>query len=177
MTISEKIGQLDKIEGLLRGGAANLVAAAGADTCAAIAERVINKGETSDGGQFSPYSTKEVPAYWYYGRSRSGGGESKVRAAAKKKEGVSYREFREFNNLQGSPKNFSFTNEMWRGFGVKSATYQNGAFVLLIGGKTKTSDERITWMSGQEGRSIVEPSKTELNRLARVITNTIINGN
>ena len=100
----------------------------------------------------------------------------KVKAAAKKKEGVSYRQFREFNNRPGSPKNFSFTNEMWRGFGVKNAQFNGGQYILIIGGKTKTSDERITWMSGQEGRSIIEPNQAELTRFAKAITERIVNG-
>jgi len=176
MTISEAIAKLDRVEGLLRGGANNIVAAAGADTAAAIADRVINKGLSADGTLFSAYSTKPVPAFWYTGRSRNGSGEAKIKAAAKKKEGVSYKQFREFNNLPGAPKNFSFTNEMWRGFGVKQATFDGGRYILVIGGKTKVSQERIEWMGGQEGRSIIEPNETELNILARVITEKVING-
>lgn len=176
MTISEKIAQLDNIEARLRGGLSNVVAALGADLCADIADRVINKGENFKGGQFSAYSEKEVPAFWYLGRSLNGGGEAKVKAAAKKKEGVSYREFREFNNLPGSPKNFSFSNEMWRWFGVKAAQFTGTEYVLLIGGKTKASADKMAWMEGQEGYSIIAPNETELTRLAKAITDKIING-
>lgn len=175
MTISEKIAQLDGIEKMLRGGAANIVAALGADLCASLADRVINTGKNSEGQQFSPYSEKKVPAFWYYGRSLNAGGEAKVRAAAKKKEGVSYREFRQFNNRPGSPKNFSFSNEMWRGFGVKSAQFEGGQYILVIGGKTKVSSDRIAYVSSQEGRSIIEPTAQELARLAKQLTDKITN--
>lgn len=176
MTILQYIGRLEQMERLLNGGATSALAALGSDMCALIANRVINTGEGADGAKFTPYSTKEVPAFWYFGRSRSGGGEAKVRAAAKRKEGVSYRKFRGFNNLPESPKNFSFTNEMWRGFGVKSAQYSGGKYILLVGGKTKESQERILWMSGQERRSIIAPSAKELNTLARLLTQKIVNG-
>ena len=175
MTISQKIAQLEKIEAMLKGGASNLVAAFGSDLCASIAGRVINSGESSDGSSFSSYSTTPVPAFWYFGRSRNSAAEAKVKAAAKRKESISYRQFRGFNNLQEAPKNFSFTNEMWRGFGVKKAEYVGGKYVLLIGGKTKESNERIAWMSGQEGRSIIAPNDQELNRLAKAITDKIVN--
>jgi len=174
MTISEKIAQLDGIEKMLRGGAANIVAALGSDLCASLADRVINSGKNADGQQFSPYSEKKVPAFWYYGRSLNAGGEAKVKAAAKRKEGVSYREFRQFNNRPGAPKNFSFSNEMWRGFGVKSAQFDGGKYILVIGGKTKVSSDRIEYVSSQEGRSIIEPSPQELDRLAKQLTSKLL---
>lgn len=175
MTLSDGIARLERIEGMLRGGANNVVAALGADMCADIADRVINRGESSDGSKFSPYSTKEVPAFWYLGRSINASGEAKVKAAAKKKEGVSYRDFRGFNNRPQDPKNFSFTNEMWRNFGVKKAHFSGSSYVLITGGKTKASSDKIDWMSGQEGKSITEPNQAELTRLARLITQRILN--
>lgn len=175
MTISEGIAKLDRIEAMLRGGAANIVAGLGADMCADIANRVINTGQNADGGTFTPYSTKPVPAFWYRGRSVNAGGEAKIRAAEKKREGVSYRQFREFNGRQGAPKNFSFTNAMWRGFGVKNAQFNGTAYVLLIGGKTQDSADKIEWMAGQEGKSIIEPNRVELQRLAKQITQKILN--
>ena len=174
MTISEKIAELEGIEMMLRGGAANIVAALGADLCASIADRVINSGKNADGQQFSPYSEKKVPAFWYTGRSLNASGEAKIKAAAKKKEGVSYREFRQFNNRPGAPKNFSFSNEMWRGFGVKNAQFESGKYILVIGGKTKVSSDRIEFTSSQEGRSIIEPDTQELNHLAAQLTNKIL---
>lgn len=176
MTISESIAKLDRIEAMLRGGAVNILAGLGADLCADIADRVINKGEGADGTKFSAYSTKEVPAFWYFGRSVNAGGEAKVRAEAKKKEGVSYSEFRSYNGRETGFKNFSFTNEMWRGFGVKAAQFSAGNYVLLIGGKNKASADKIAWMGGQEGRSIIEPNKAEMARIAKAITDKILNG-
>lgn len=170
MTIAEAIARIDNIERRLRGGLSNELAAAGADLCASIANRVINNGENADGGNFSPYSTKEVPAFWYVGRSRSGAADNRVRQAAARRETLSYAEFRQINNLPTSPKNFSFTNEMWRGFGVKKAVFTGNEYILTIGGKTQASADKISWMAGQEGRSIIAPNNQELNRLARVLT-------
>mgnify|MGYP001025859369 CR=1 FL=1 len=146
----------------------------GANLCADIADRVINDGRGADGGKFSPYSTKEVPAFWYIGRSLNAGGEAKVKAAAKKKEGVSYKDFREFNNRPTDKKNFSFSNDMWRGFGVKEVKYSGGVYTLEIGGQNAESQDKIDWMSGQEGRSIIAPSKVELKRVLDSLTRKIL---
>ncbi len=152
------------------------VASAGADLCADIAQRVINSGEKSEGGKFSDYSTKKVPAFWYMGRSLNNQGEAKVKAAAKKKEGVSYKEFREFNNRPTNFKNFSFSQEMWRGFGVKKVESNGGTYTLVIGGKTPESEQKIAWMSGQEKVSIIAPNEEEKQRLLRTLTNKVVNG-
>lgn len=172
-SINQQIERIERIERLLKGGLVDVIAVAGADLCADVANRVINDGKGADGQPFSAYSTKKVPAFWYTGRSLNASGEAKVKAAAKKGEGVSYRDFREFNNRPGSPKNFSFSNEMWRGFGVKSVVFNGSAYVLTIGGKTKDSAEKIGWMTGQEGSSIIAASKEEIERVKRAIQREI----
>ena len=66
----------------------------GADAAALVENRIVSKGERADGGKFSPYSTKGVAAFRYFGRSRNAAGERAVRDAAKKKQEVSYQDFR-----------------------------------------------------------------------------------
>ncbi len=63
---------------------------------------------------------------------------------------------------------------MWRSFCVKNAQFENGKYILVIGGKTKVSSDRIEFTSSQEGRSIIEPDAQELNRLAAQLTNKIL---
>ena len=81
----------------------------GADTAALIEDRIVSKGEKAEGGKFSPYSTKPVAAFRYFGRSRNAGGEAAAKRAAKEKKGVSYKDFRQFNGLSTSFKNFQFS--------------------------------------------------------------------
>ena len=175
-SIQDKIDYLTEVERRLNGGATHQATAIAADMAASIANRVINDGESADGSKFSPYSTKEVPAYFYYGRSRNAAGEAKVKAANKKKEGVSYKEFRGFNGLPVDKKNFSFSNAMWSGFGVKKVDYQPDFYTLTLGGKTQDSADKLGWMAGQEGRSIIAPNKEELTRAKDELTRYIING-
>lgn len=137
-------------------------AKAGDDMAALITNRVVQTGKSATGAPFSPYSTVPVPAFLYFGKSRSGAGEARVRAKAKKREKISYRDFRVLNNLNPAPKNFEFTGEMWRGFGVvKTVKTANGASVT-IGGRTPASDRKLDLNSRQEKKDIIEPSKQEI---------------
>ncbi len=174
-SIQDQINRLEAIERRLDGGAIQAVTVTGADMAASIANRVINTGESADGSKFSPYSTKEVPAYFYYGKSRNASGEAKIKAAAKKREGVSYSEFRGFNNL-GQVKNFSFTNELWRNFNVKKVSYSGGIYSLVLGGANKASEDKIGWMKGQEGKSIIAPNRVETGRAKQEILKFVIHG-
>ena len=171
--IAGAIQRLEKIEARLT-SLEKEVAIAGADLCAQIANRVINTGESAKGGKFTPYSTKEVPAFWYRGRSVNATGEAKVRAAEKARKGVSYKDFREFNGRPTAFKNFSFTQEMWRGFGVKKVSYSGGVYTLTIGGKTKESAERIGYMDGQEGQSVIAPTRQETENAAKYLLKRIL---
>lgn len=163
MSVTAQIKRMEEIERRLRNLQGDIIRE-GANLCADIAQRVINEGKDKDGNAFSAYSRRGVPAYWYFGRSLNASGESRVRAAAKRKEYVSYADFRTFNNRPIDKKNFSFSNEMWRNFGVLGVQYSGGVYVLQIGGKTRESADKIGWMAGQEGQSIIAPSKQELNR-------------
>lgn len=175
MSIQSQIDRITAIERRLDGGAIRPATLVAADLAADIANRVIDTGESSDGSKFSAYSTKEVPAFFYYGRSRNAAGEAKVKAANKKRQGVSYSQFRGFNGL-GQTKNFSFTNQLWSGFGVKKVDYSSGTYTITVGGKTKDSQDKIGWMNGQEGKSIIAPNKAELERAKKVLTDFFING-
>lgn len=174
-SIQNQINRLEAIERRLNGGAIPAVTVTGADMAASIANRVINTGESADGSKFSAYSTKEVPAYFYFGKSRNASGEARVKAKAKKREGVSYSDFRGFNNL-GQVKNFSFTQAMWRGFGIKAVAYSGGVYTITLGGRTEDSADKIGWMKGQEGKSIIAPNQEEKERAKTEIQRFIITG-
>ena len=143
------------------------------DLCADIANRVIETGKGGDNRLFRPYSNVKYPAFWYFGRSRNASGEARVRSTAKSGKALSYRDFRVYNGLPVNFKNFSFTNEMWRGFGVKSTNRRGPVIISTIGGKTPVSNERIDNMSRNEGRSIIQPTRAELDNAARVIALSI----
>ena len=76
----------------------------------------------------------------------------------------------------GSVKNFSVTNELWRGLGTKSVEYSGGIYTLIIGGRTKASADKIGWMSAQERRSIIAANAVEKDRAAKTVLKFVING-
>lgn len=152
-------------------------AKAGQDLSALITNRVVQTGKDSVGQSFSPYSTTPVPAFLFFGKSRSDAGEARVRAKAKKREKISYRDFRVLNNLNPAPKNFEFTGAMWRGTGVlKTVKTPNGASVT-IGGRTKDSERKLAFNSSREKKDILAPSSREISivttNLERWIENII----
>lgn len=166
MTVSQILERLDRAEREIREGLRDVLTVQGGSMCGKIADRVIETGRDGEGQAFSPYSTQPVPAFFYFERSLNQRGESAVRKAAKQRTGLSYRDFRDANNRPTDHKNFSFSQEMWRGFGLKSVQPDgSGAWSLVIGGKTPTSAQRIEWNSEREGRSIVAPDAQELAEL------------
>jgi hypothetical protein len=146
----------------------------GADASALIEERVVERGERADGGRFSAYSTKPVPAFFYFGKSRNGGGETAVRKAAKQGEEVSYSDFRRFNGLGTSVKNFQFTGEMWQGFGVKQITTIGEDVVEIeIGGKNARSSLLLKAHSEREGSELTKNSAGELEQITKGVNDRI----
>lgn len=162
MTILELSQRIDRAVQRLDNEIEAQAAKAGADLVALITLRVVQSGKNAEGTPFSSYSDTQLPAFFYFNRSRSAGAESKVRSKAKKKEPISYREFRQINNLNPAPKNFEFTGEMWRGFGVLRVQRTPTGATLTIGGRTPDAAEKIDWNSERERKSIIQPSKQEI---------------
>ena len=135
---------------------------AGKDLVALITHRVVQSGKSADGALFSPYSTVPVSAQRYFGKSRTSSAESTIRRKAEKGERVSYRDFRAINNLNTSPKNFEFTGQMWRGFGVLSVQRTSTGAVVEIGGTNSDSEMKMQDNTQRERKSIIAPSAQEI---------------
>ncbi len=145
-------------------------AKAGADAAALVEDRIVTTGRDSKGQALSPYSTKKVPAFFYMGRSRNNRGEAAIKAKAKQKEGVSYRDFRELNGLNTTPKNLQFTGEMWQGFGVVSVRQVTAGVVEVeIGGKVERTDRLLGYHSTREKTQISAPSEEEIKMVLQGI--------
>lgn len=179
MTISEFEAKVNRAISRIDNEIEAQASKAGADLVALVTNRVVQTGKDSDGSTFSPYSTKEVPAFFFFNKSRTGSAEKKVREKAKKKQPISYRDFRAINNLNTAPKTFEFSGAMWRGFGVLNVKRNSTGVSVLIGGRNKDSEQKITWGSEQEGKSIIRPSAAELGAIKANLQawlNSVING-
>lgn len=163
MTIREQIERLDELIDFVENELpdyAHRVAAN--DLAALVAKRVIETGTNYKGGKFSPYSSNQIPAYKFWGKSRNQTAERKVRNLSKARGALSYGEFRELNNLLTRNKNFEFFGEMWKKFGVVSYTNSGGRFKVVIGGQTDSAQRKIDENSDREGISIIEANEQEI---------------
>lgn len=140
---------------------------AGADIAALVENRIVDKGEKADGGSLTPYSTKPVPAFFYFGRSRNNTGEKAVRRKAKDKQPISYKEFRQVNGLNTDHKNLEFTGEMWQGFGpVSVRILRPGVAEVTIGGKNERTRSLLGYHSDREKTEITAPNREEIRQIS-----------
>lgn len=162
MDIYEQIRRLDELTAYVTNELpifAQQVAAN--DLAALVTNRVVQKGENFKGSGFSSYSSKTVAAWRFWGKSRNQTAEKKVRAKSKAQGALSYVEFRELNNLKTDKKNFEFTGEMWRKFGIVRTNISGQDFTISLGGTSPASQTKIDENSAREGISIIEASGTE----------------
>lgn len=140
---------------------------AGADAAALVEDRIVMRGEKADGGALTPYSTKPAPAFYYLGRSRNNAGEAAVKARAKKRQSISYREFRQLNGLGVDHKSLDFTGAMWQGFGVKRVSVLRlGVVQVEIGGKNEYTGKLLGYHSAREKTEITAPSAQEIRLIS-----------
>jgi hypothetical protein len=173
MTLDEFAAKISRIRSAIERDGAGIGLAMGGDLAALIADRVIQEGKTATGGSFTPYSTHETAAFFFRNKSRRGSADAQVAKLQKARTPLSYSKFRGLNGLKSSTKNFEFTGEMWRDFGVTATRFDGRAIHATLGGKTEAAANKIAWMSGQEGRSIIEPSAAELAQVGNLTARRI----
>jgi len=174
MSIEEQIAKLEQLQDYLRNELpvfAEQVAAN--DLAALVSNRVIQKGENYLGGQFKPYSTNTVAAWRFWGQSRTQAAEKRVRARSRARGVMSYVEFRGLNNLNTDRKNFQFTGEMWRKFGIVRVQLLGNNFKIRVGGTTPAAQTKIDENSAREGLSIIEANEREIALIQQSTLNWI----
>jgi hypothetical protein len=181
MTAEQIRERLQRVEAELNGGPLLIRAGleAGQAIVAQIASRIRQKGEDEQGAPFTPYSTNQIPAWFYIGKSRNSGADSAVKQKAKRRETISYKEFRQLNGLKTERKNYEFTGELFRDFKVLNVTSSGTVLTIEYGGATKQAADKLEWAKDDEGKSIILASKQEIEIAKTIIQNrinTIING-
>ena len=179
MKISEFIQKLDDAQREIDAQATRRLLQAGSDVAAMVVLRVTHDGKNSDGAPFSPYSTVPLPAFFYFGKSRTTSADRTIRSKAKAKELVSYSDFRRINNLRSDKKIFEFTGAMWRSFRPLSVQVVSGLHRVTIGAANEKEGQKMEWLSQQEGRNILQPTAEEIRISKESIQdwiNNIVNG-
>lgn len=174
MDIYEQIARFDELTEYIKNELpvfAEQVAAN--DLAALVTNRVVQRGENYLGSQFSPYSRNTVAAWRFWGKSRTQAAERRVRAKSRAKGALSYVEFRQLNNLKTDKKNFEFTGEMWRKFGIVRVQITGDRFKVSLGGTSTAAQDKIDENSKREGLSIIEANEAEKALVQRTVAGWI----
>lgn len=155
MDISQFIAHLETLEATIKREVQQTTVIAANDLASVIAARVVQRGENANGQLFSPYSSTP-----YYASSFKGKARRNITPLARGTK-ITYGKFRELQGLNATPKNFEFTGDMWRNFGVIEVSESNGVIKANIGGKTESSAKKIAILSKQEGIDIARASASE----------------
>jgi len=156
------------------------------DVVAQIENRITTTGKAADGLMFSPYSTKP---FWTTGRMQKSNrlrnwaiGNPSVKWMTVKygEKNVhlfqvpgGYKQAREIEGLQTQYKDFEFSGQMWRMFGVKRSATAKDNVRVWIGGRSTRSQKLINKNSKREGKPLIDMSKEEIATMEKVIDNEI----
>jgi len=160
MTFEEYIARLDLLEQTIRQDLQRVTVTAANDLASGIAFRVVNQKKNATGGDFSAYSTTPVYASSFKGKGRNGSSDTRISALGRGAK-ISYKDFRAINNLNSDKKDFNFTGDMWRNFGVLDFSENEGKVSVNIGGKTPSAIEKLAGHSKREGYDIAAASAQE----------------
>lgn len=136
----------------------------GREALALVRRRIQNEGKNADGARLDSYSTNPVPAFFFFGDSVTAAGEAKIRASAKKGHGVSYKEFREYNNRRTDITDLTFTGSMWKEMDVFPLDSTAVKATVKIEPRTQRSKRVAAFNSDRYG-NILALSKLERDQL------------
>jgi hypothetical protein len=134
---------------------------------AEVRRRLIDRGIDGDGKSLGTYSTNPLPTFFFTNKGTGSGADKKLESviAAKKKQakstgekfkGVSYKEFREINNLPTAHVTLSFTGETLGDLGVVSEVIENLKIVTTVGAKNTKSKARYNAKGQKIGQDTSE---------------------
>ena len=138
---------------------------------AIVKDRVINEGQNGSGKSLGNYSTNELPLFFYSGRSLNQGGEKAIAKAKKEKKGLSYKDWRNANNLETDHVSLSFTGQMWKDIGVVKQIVEGNKIITTVGAKNtknregKTTDDLMGY-NGDRFGDFLTANKSEEELLA-----------
>lgn len=183
MTLNQFIVEFDNMINRITNEFPKMFEISSGDISALIENRVVQTGKTATGGKFSNYSITET----YINTSKPGiprkvapvgkTGETKFKNGEPHKTTYFKNGYKGFRSSQGRVsnfKNFELTGEMWRGFGVENLQKTATGAKAELGGKTGASQDKIDWMSDQEDRPIIKPSKKEIEMISVTLQQRVI---
>jgi len=124
-----------------------------------IVNRLVDLGEDGKGKKLGNYSTNPLPTFFYLHRGTGSGADAKLDAAVKRKrkqegkdfKGISYKEFREINNLPTQFVTLSFTGETLADIGVVSNVANGLVIVTTIDAQGKSTKAKYDSKGNAKG--------------------------
>jgi len=180
MTTTEFIKKSDDFDRNLVRGAFKIVSAyAGLTLIAEISGRVISNQIDAQGRKFPKYSTRPI---FTTGKTDKGDHVWRKLAGSKTKRKQlqwrtinghpmflvpgGYAEIRRLSGELNIYKNFFFTGEMWKKFGIVASKLKKNGFMIRLGGKTPEAQRKIDENSKRERANIIDASEKEEKALA-----------
>lgn len=120
-------------------------------------------------GSGNPYSEKDIPAFFYKNAETLNAGASKyVDDQIEEGEGISYKDWREANNLQTDHVDLTFSGRMWQNIGLTSVKSGQNIAIVTISGKTTEAEDKAFFNSIRYG-DILTPNQEENEELELVV--------
>ena len=129
-----------------------------------VRRRIQTEGEDANGSQLGNYSDNPLPTWFFKGKSINASGENTVRKAAKEGNGLSYKDFRDGNNLPTDKVTLTFTGAMWREMDVNIISNNETNTTAQIEPRTERSRKVASYNSERYG-DILALSKEEKQML------------
>lgn len=107
--------------------------------------KVISERNIIEKGFGETYSSTEVPAFYFYGKEINQKGKSEREKRSKKKETMSWAQFRSAQGLPDDHVTLSYSNEMWRGTNVVGAEKIGNVYYSILGSTTESGRNKLQW--------------------------------
>lgn len=143
MSIDEAIERLTKLEQVIEEGLESISQEVAMDAVGLIVNRIQQKG--LEGRR---YSDNPLPTFFF---SRNADKKGALKQLAKQKGGVSYKDWRQMNNLQTDHVDLTFTGRMWQNIGIVGTVRREDAFITIIGGFDKEVKDKLRWNAQRFG--------------------------
>lgn len=135
--------------------------------------RIINDGTIGENKPLGQYSDNPLPSWWFKGKALNKGGEKELIKSLKKENkdgedpGISYKRWREANNLPTDHKTLSFSGTTLNDVGVTKSITEGSKVITIVGAKNtknrdngKTTSDILNYLGDDYG-DILAPNKVE----------------
>lgn len=128
----------------------------------ALAERIIKEK-----GFGAEYSTKKLPAIWFYENTLNASGKSYL-DELDDDEGTNWGEFRKAQGLQSNHVDLSYTTRMWKGMRPDAVQEKEGKYFCVMGHNDNEGKRKMNWNFERYGDFIGKALKGQEDILSEV---------